>query len=158
MARRGERLTRVRVGLPPGARYEEELLQARPLGGDLYELRSSPWFAFDLHLGDEVRAVAGGPGESPKVVAVVRRSGHQTLRILFDPTTAAAQRKAMLRVLQRWGASHEHCDGRLYVVDVEPDGDYEAVCKQLAAWAQQGNLVYETGTRGVADGPSQGTA
>jgi len=52
----------------------------------------------------------------------------------------------MLRSLHRWRGFHEHCRGGLYAVDVEPDGDYGAVCDQLWAWEQAGRLLYETGT------------
>ena len=33
---------------------------------------------------------------------------------------------------------------RLYAIDVEPDGNYQAVCDQLQAWQQAERLVYET--------------
>jgi hypothetical protein len=122
-----------------------ESFWAKPLGDDLYELRNSPWFAYDLHFGDVVRAVADRPGERPRVVEVVRPGGHRTLRVLFRREVGEAEQREMLKTLNRWRGFHEHCKGQLYAIDVEPDGNYEAVCDQLWAWEQAGQLTYETG-------------
>ncbi len=128
------------------APYSTESFWAKPLGDDLYELRNSPWYAFDLHFYDVVRAVPDQAGEKPRIAEVVRRSGHKTLRVLFSPDVSEATRVEKLRSLHQWRAFHENCDGRLYAVDVEPDGDYGAVCDQLWSWEQEGLLRYETGT------------
>jgi hypothetical protein len=145
MALADEGLVKVFVELHD-APFGTESFWARPLGGDLYELRNSPWFAFDLHFSDVVRAIPDKPGEKPRIVEVVRRSGHKTLRVIFPPTVSEAERLEMLRSLHPLRAFHENCNGALYAVDVEPEGDYGAVCDQLWAWEQAGRLVYETGT------------
>lgn len=126
--------------------YERESFWAMPLGNDLYELRNSPWHAFDLHFYDVVRAIPDEPDDIPRILEVVRRSGHKTLRILFVPEVAEDERLAMLRSLHQWRGFHENCNSKLYAVDVEPNGDYAAVCNQLWAWEQEGKLYYETGT------------
>jgi hypothetical protein len=146
VAETNENLTKICVNLEDAGPFETESLWAKPLGNDLYEVRNSPWFAFDLHFYDVVRAVAEQPGEKPKITEVVSRSRHKTLRVLFDPKIPEAERVALLNFLHRWRAFHENADGRLYAVDVEPDGDYSAVCDQLWAWQQEGKLLYETGT------------
>jgi hypothetical protein len=122
-----EDLTKVFVELPEDAPFETESFWAKPLGDDLYELRNSPWFAFDLHFYDVVRAIAEEPGEKPRIIEVVRRSGHKTLRVHFSPETSESDRDEMLRSLNRWRGSYEHCQDNFYAVDVEPDGDYQAV-------------------------------
>jgi hypothetical protein len=128
------------------APFETESFWAKPLGNDLYELRNSPWYAFDLHFCDVVRAVPDNPDEKPRILEVVRPSGHKTLRVLFLPEVGEAERLELLGFLHRWRGFHESCTGRLYAVDVEPEGDYGAVCDQLWAWERAGRLVYETGT------------
>jgi hypothetical protein len=142
-----EGLVKVYVDLRDGP-FETESFWAKPLGDDLYELRNSPWFAFDLHFYDVVRALPDKPDEKPRIIEVVRRSGHKTLRVLFPPDVKKDERLEMLRSLHQGRGFHENCNGRLYAVDVEPDGDYGAVCDQLWAWEQAGRLVYETGTTG----------
>ncbi|MBI3862943.1 MAG: DUF4265 domain-containing protein [Planctomycetia bacterium] len=128
------------------AAFGSESFWAKPLGNDLYELRNSPWYAFDLHFYDVVRAMPDKQGEKPRIIEVVHRSGHKTLRVLFSADVNEEGRLEMLRSLHEWRAFHENCNDRLYAVDVEPDGDYGAVCDQLTAWEQAGRLVYETGT------------
>jgi hypothetical protein len=145
MAATDEGLVKVFVELHD-APFETESFWARPLGGDLYELRNSPWYAFDLHFYDVVRAIPDQPGEKPHITEVVRRGGHKTLRVLFPTEVGEPKRLEMLRSLHRWRGFHENCDGRLYAIDVEPEGDYAAVCNQLWAWELEGRLSYETGT------------
>ncbi len=92
-----------------------------------------------------VRAVPDEPGGTPRIIGVVRRSGHKTLRVLFSPEVDEPERLAMLESLKQWRGFYEKGSSTLYAVDVEPDGDYRAVCDQLWAWQQEGRLQYETG-------------
>jgi Domain of unknown function (DUF4265) len=140
-----ENLVKVFVELRD-APFETESFWAKPLGNDEYELRNSPWYAFDLHFYDVVRAVPDGQDEKPRILEVIRRSGHKTLRVLFPPETNESVRLELLRLLHRWKGFHENCNGVLYAIDVQTDGDYEAVCNQLWVWEQEGRLHYETGT------------
>jgi hypothetical protein len=140
-----EELVKVFVELRD-APFQTESFWAKPLGGDLYELRNSPWYAYDLHFYDVVRAVPDQPGETPRILGVARRGGHRTLRLVFPPEVTEPKRLKMLRSLHQWRGFHEHCQGGLYAIDVEPDGDYGAVCDQLRAWERAGLLQYEAGT------------
>jgi hypothetical protein len=149
MSATNEELVKVFVELKDEP-FGTESFWARPLGDDLYELRNSPWYAFDLHFYDVVRAVPDEPDQKPRILEVVRRSGHKTLRVLFPPEVGEPERLEMLRSLHQWRGFYENCDGRLYAIDVEPEGDYGAVCDQLWKWEQAGLLQYETGTTGEA--------
>ncbi len=64
----------------------------------------------------------------------------------FPAEAGESERLEMLQSLHPRRGFHENCNGRLYAVDIEPDGDYEAVCDQLSAWEQAGRLKYEAGT------------
>ena len=147
MSAADEGLVKIYIELGDGP-IGTESFWAKPLGDDLYELRNSPWFALDLHFYDVVRALPDKPDEKPRILEVVRRSGHKTLRVLFPPEVGEDERLAMLRSLHQWRGFHEHCRVGLYAVDVEPEGDYGAVCDQLWAWEQAGRLEYETGWSG----------
>src|SRR4051812_10666311 len=81
------------------APFKTESFWAKPLGGDLYELRNSPWYAYDLNFYDVVRAVPDKPDEKPRIVGVARRGGHKTLRVAFAPEVAEPERVDMLRSL-----------------------------------------------------------
>jgi hypothetical protein len=141
----GRELVKVFVE-PHDPPFEADSLWAKPLGGELYELRSTPWYAFDLHFLDVVRAVPDQPGSKPRIVEVVRRSGHNTVRVSFLPEIGEAERVEKIRWLHRWRVSYERRNGRLYAIDVEPEADYSALCTQLDLWKLAGVLVYETGT------------
>jgi hypothetical protein len=151
MSNQQQQLVKIKVDLPHRKKTTAESFWAKPLGGDLYELRNSPWYAFDLHFYDLVRAVPTQPGELPTIVEVVQRSGHKTLRVFFTEAVSESDRRTMLAELHQWKAFHENANGRLYAVDVEPDGDYQAVCDQLWAWQQEGRLFYETGMTKAGD-------
>jgi len=140
-----EALTKVYIDLPEGRGLSGESFWAKPLGDDLYELRNSPWYAYDLHFYDVVRALADTPGEKPRIIEVTKRSGHRTLRVFFSDSVGADTQAALLKQLNDHKAYYEKAWENFYAVDVEPDGDYQVVCNQLWAWEQEGILVYETG-------------
>ena len=140
-----EALTKVYIDLPEDGGPSSESFWARPLGDDLYELRNSPWYAYDLHFYDVVRALADAPDDKPRIREVIKRSGHRTLRVIFSDGTDPDTQSALLRQLNDRKAYYEKAWERFYAVDVEPDGDYQAVCNQLWAWEQEGILAYETG-------------
>jgi hypothetical protein len=139
-----ETLVRIKIDLPGGEPYHAETLWALPVGGELYELRNSPFYAFDLNWGDTVRCHAV-EDELPTAREVVRRSGHKTLRILFDETLSEDRRQSLLGGLDEMSANHEHAVGRLYAIDVRPEADYQAVCDFLFSLEQEDVLTYETG-------------
>jgi hypothetical protein len=141
-----ERLAKVSIDLPGDSSVSVESFWALPLGDGLYELRNSPWLAYDLHFGDVVRAEPDDPGALPRIREVVRRSGHRTLRVIFHESVSQEEELNLLKSLHRWQGFHEHASGRYYAIDVGPEGDYGAVCDQLWQWEQEGKLEYETGT------------
>lgn len=137
-------LVKIRVDLPSGSHVDAEGLWSRPLGMGLYEIRSPPLLAYDLHLGDVVSCTEGQDAR-PQMLRVVCRSGHRTLRILFSEGALARGKGETLRDLSGLGASHWPGWQRFYAVDVPPASDYEAVCYYLWEREQVGMLQYETG-------------
>lgn len=138
-------LVRIRVKLPKDAPYKSESFWAKPLGRNLYELQNSPWYAFDLHFHDVVRATAARPNDLPRITGVSRRSGHKTLRVVFPPQTTSRRRLSVLKALKRWDATYEKATDDFFAIDVPPDGDYEGLYHWLAECETAGLLYYETG-------------
>jgi len=135
-------LTKIEVELPDHPRCRTEALWARPLGGDLYELRSIPCCSEGLGLYDVVRAAPDREGGVPRVTGVVRRGEHRLLLVAFSARTGPGRRADLFNELRQWGCLPEDFAGQLYAVVVEPGGDYEAVCDRLRAWHQEGQLAY----------------
>jgi hypothetical protein len=140
-------LVKVRVDLPSHETLGGESVWAEPLGADLYRLRNTPFYAFDLHFGDVVRAVPHQVNELPTIREVIERSGHKTLRVLFGDQASEARISGVLQALNERATNYEHARGRFYSLDVRPEADYPAVCDYLWQLEQEGILEYETGTK-----------
>ena len=139
-----EQLTKVVVDLPNHWAVGGEGMWAKSLGDDLYEIRSVPFYAYGLSFGDVVRAVQPAPDKKPVVSELVRSGGHRTLRVSFSDSVAESERPNLLRTLNQLKTSYEGANVRHFAIDIEPEGDYEAVCDRLADWEAQGLLEYET--------------
>ena len=116
---------------------------ARALGNDPYQLDNVPFLAYDLNLGDVVRATPDGPGLAPEIRRVVIRSGHRTLRVYFAASVREELRLQLLRSLVP-SVSFERADGTLFALDVAPDGDIDDIRTELDEWVQEGGAEYET--------------
>lgn len=146
-SRANERLTKIRIDLGTSdSSIEGESFWAEPFGGQLYRLRNTPFYAFDLHFGDIVRAIQKSPGQMPTIREVVERSGHKTLRVIFTDQASEPETARILVELNDRATNHERAQGRLYALDVRPEADYQAVCDYLWNLEQRGLLHYETGT------------
>ena len=76
-------LTKIHIQLPNHWAIDGESLWALPLGDDLYEIRNTPFHAYAINWGDIVRAPVDSD-QIPQVQEVVKRSGHETFRVLFN--------------------------------------------------------------------------
>ena len=117
---------------------------ALPLGGDTYEIRNVPFYAYGLNFLDVVEAASVSTDLDPSIRRVVGRSGHRTLRVIFRKSTPEVKRVPLLQSLNEIGASFERATSTLFAIDVEDSGDYQAVCDRLFAFENEGLLAYET--------------
>jgi hypothetical protein len=137
-------LVKVFVDLPNHWNTNGESMWAKPLGDDLYELHNSPFSAYDLNYLDIVVALSAEPHLKPQVIRVERRSGHQTLRLIFMAETARVERDNILAKINELGATYENANSTLYSIDIPRTEDYQPLCDQLWNWEQSGTLEYET--------------
>lgn len=137
-------LEKVHIDLPNHWATGGESLWALPLGGNRYEIRNVPFYAYGLNFGDVVEATSDRSDLKPEVRRVVARSGHQTLRVSFKKTVPEELRIELMQQLGALKASFERATKSYFAIDVEPDGDYQATRKQLDSWQEQGVLDYET--------------
>jgi hypothetical protein len=120
-----------------------ERVWAKPLGDDLYEIQNTPWHTCETNWGNVVRAIPEGENQGPKLLEVVRRSGHRTLHLYFLNSTDI-EKDTVLKGLKEWKASYENNNSKLYAIDVEPDGDFDAVCHYFDRWKKDDKLSYRS--------------
>ena len=139
-----DNLTKIHLDLPRNEEVGGESFWAENLGDDLYRLRNTPFHAYGINFYDIVYAKAQSEDLKPSILKVHEYSGHKTLRVIFLDKASAEERSARLKELNKYKAYHENADGTLFAIDVEPDGDYGAVCDMLHKWENEGVLSYET--------------
>ena len=118
------RLEQAEDGYPPTT---EESLWVIPLEEGLFQVDNTPFFAWDLALGDVVAAV---PEEGVwRFKQVVRRAGHATLRLLFYDV---AEVPAVIERFTALGCLSErsHIPG-LVALDVPPSTSWAKVKRLL---------------------------
>lgn len=120
----------------------EETLWAKPLGQDLYEIRSLPKFIENMNALDIVRAIASDFNDQPLVTETVSKSGHETIRFLFLKSSSF-NREDVLRRLRALGAVTEEVGRGFWAVDVDPERDYQKIRDYLSALRVQGVLECE---------------
>ena len=114
------------------------------LGNDLYELRNTPFYAYDLNFGDVVRATTDSPDLKPEVRSVARRSGHATIRVFFEKAVSNGKRLELIESLKSLSVSYEGASEIYFALDLEPDADIIGVRRELDRWKAEGWGEYET--------------
>jgi len=144
MADESTNLTKLYIDLPNHWAVGGESVWARQLSEDEYEIANVPFFAYGLNFSDIVRAHSDNPNLKPAILAVVKQSGHRTLRIFFDEKLDKERQIGLLTGLKELHISWERADEFHIAMDVHPEADYQAVCDRLWEWEQNGLLEYET--------------
>lgn len=134
-----EKLTKVHVSFGDGG---GESMWAREIEEDLFAVKNLPFFAFGVNFDDVVRAPM--EGELREVRAVIRASGHRTLRVVFHAHLTADEQVSHLDALKALGGSSERATNRLVAIDVPPGAAYEAMVALLAKLEMDDQLVFET--------------
>jgi len=142
----GEALEKILIELPPDhwSGKSGERVWARPLGAQLYEIRNTPWYAYDINWGDVVRCGGISPADLPIVAGVSRRGGHRTMRV-FIFADDDAERDGILGEVERHGATYENADGKMYSLDFEPSSSLDEIMRYLSEKEAAGILGWETG-------------
>jgi hypothetical protein len=139
-----EKLTKIYVDLPNHWATVGESMWAVDLGDGLYELRNSPFHAYDLNFMDVVKAISTDPESRPEVREVVRRGGHGTLRVFFEDEVTEERRFQLLESLRPLSVSFERATEGLFALDLEPGADVRRVRAELDRWKSKGWIGYET--------------
>lgn len=132
-------------GYPPA---DFELLWAKPLGEDRYELDNSPFYVRGSSVGDVVLAYADAKGRL-RYSRTTQPSLHTTLRVIVfqsspDPRPLQERVEELRKRLKGLGCSSElsHLPG-LIAVDVPPGASNDALIDLLADGESSGLWEYE---------------
>lgn len=137
-------LVKIHVDLPNHPATGGESMWAKPIADDLYRLENVPFYAYGLNYLDVVKAVPQTTEAVPEIVAVVRPSGHTTLRCFFDASVERERQAALLEELTKFGAGYERATATLVAIDISAAGSYGEVYDQLDKWERAGLLYFET--------------
>jgi len=119
-----------------------ESMWARPIEGELFAIANLPFFAFGLNFGDIVVApLVGGVRE---VRAVMRPSGHQTLRLSFGAHVDDGMQREHLKAVEALGGSYERGTASLVAIDVPPSAPHDVIVALLDRLQASGELDFET--------------
>lgn len=105
-----------------------ETLWAIPLGDDLYKLDNSPFYAYGVSWQDVVLAPYDEQEGFATFHSVVEKSGHRTIRILFDaPLEAGNPSDRVLKALLDLGCTYEGANRAYLSIDIPPRIDLQSV-------------------------------
>lgn len=125
-------MTKIKFCGPEG-KYSETLW-ATPMGGDLYRLDNSPFFAYGVSWQDVVEAKKREDDPFPNFYGCVTKSGNRTVRIVFEgPRLSDPATQSVLAQLVSMGCSYEGMQPRLASVNVPPEVDLDQVAKFLTS-------------------------
>ncbi|MBL4686273.1 MAG: DUF4265 domain-containing protein [Nannocystaceae bacterium] len=143
-----DELVELKVALPNHALASTESLwgDGIPSEEGHYVLRCIPLFAYGLNWGDVVQAsLSSHDRPTLGIDRVVRRSGHETVRLTFLRNTRPRERGPMLETLCEFGLSYEGSPAQTIAIDVPPRADFRAVMTLLRCWSDEGRCYFETG-------------
>jgi hypothetical protein len=137
-------LERDQDGWPPA---ESEGLWAEPVGGHLYRVDNTPWFAFGVAADDVIEARQDADGVL-WFVQVRERGGHTVVRVIpREDGPLGGDRQSVLDVFEPLGVGAEGMSSPINMValDIGPDASLSSVKSLLASGESDGRWYYEEG-------------
>jgi hypothetical protein len=120
-----------------------EITWAKPLGGELYQIKGTLHLIAGLNFDDVIKA-RPLPGDSiPSFLEVVSRSGYHTLHVGFASTLPELERSKILNQLTLMNVRAEKLLDRFWTLQIDPTGDYQGICDYLTSLSSQQLLMYE---------------
>jgi hypothetical protein len=123
-----------KIGIETSSEGAEEVDVEFPwadhLGGDRYQLKNFPFYAYGVSFNDIVEAHPKYDDDPyPYLTKVLEKSGHRTLRIMLDESIKESKRSvSILDRLSSMDCGYEGMGGKRYfVINVQPQCDFDAV-------------------------------
>jgi hypothetical protein len=113
------------------------------LGGNLYRIDNTPFFAYRISAGDVVEALPEADGFL-FFERVVRKSGHRTVRVMLPEPAEVEPGPTLLADIKRLGCTYEGAYSKLICIDVPPAVSLEAVAEHLTEMGLEWEYVDPT--------------
>lgn len=137
-----EEKIKIRVDLPRHSEVSGESLWADIVKDNYYEIKNIPVFAYGINYMDVVEVVDNSDGVK-EVLRVVKRSGHQTVRIRFIDKKTEEENYQRLLNIKGEGVGSEKWNSNMYALNVTPERDYDKFLDELDLLERQKILEYE---------------
>lgn len=139
-----EGLEKIYVDLPNHWAIGGESLWATPLGNDLFRLENIPFYAYGLNFQDIVKTASKSDAQIPEIQVLIEFSGHRTFRVFFKQGIDQPKQEEVLKSMQELTISYEQANDIYFSLDMQPNGNYQAVFDRLAELEQENGLGFET--------------
>jgi hypothetical protein len=137
-------LEKVHIDLPHHWATGGESMWAEPLGKDLYKIENVPFYAYGLNYHDVVSATADSDELKPEIRELVEPSGHRTFRVFFEKHLERDEQEKILDSMKDLTISYERANSTYFALDMQPEGNYQAVFDRLDELEQQNILGFES--------------
>ena len=108
-----------------------ETLWADPVGPHLYRLDNCPFWAYGVSWRDIVEA-RPDPDGMLRMVRVVEKAGHRTVRVIFDPgVDEDPPAQSVLDGVVTLGCTYEGMNPKYIVIDLPPEVDLMVIAEYL---------------------------
>jgi len=107
---------------------------ADDLGGNKYQLKNFPFYAYGISYDDIVEAdLKYSDDPYPYMIRVLEKFGHKTLRIILEESIKESEHSnKILKEISEMGCGYEGTNGEKYfVINVQPHCDFWSVCNYL---------------------------
>ena len=139
-----EGLEKIHIDLPNHWAVGGESMWAEPLGNDMFQIENVPFYAYGLNFKDIVRATSDSDELKPEIRELIKPSGHRTFRIFFNKEINREQQEIILESFCELHVSYERADKIYVALDMNLEGDYQAVFDKLEYYENQDVLGFET--------------
>ena len=139
-----EGLEKIHIDLPNHWAIGGESMWAKPLGNDLFKIENVPFYAYGLNFHDVVRATSDSDELKPEIRELVKPSGHRTFRVFFEKHLELTEQEEILNSMKDLTISYERANSIYFALDMQPEGDYQAIFNRLDELEKQNLLGFET--------------
>ncbi len=139
-----EELEEIHIDLPNHWATGGESFWATALGHDLFRLENVPFYAYGLNFHDVVKATSESEELIPEIRELVELSGHRTFRVFFEKNIDRQKQEEVLNSMEDLTISYERANEIYLSLDMQPNGNYQAVFDRLAGFEKESILEFET--------------